>query len=209
MEVCLEEAVVREVGGGGWSKGLWVMRGVGCLDGVTGDVMDRLWCGCESRMDFGEEGRVGWAFLLAACVWSGSLVQWMALCFGPRIPTVARRHGASLLLKHFKHILSHPQPSRYRSTLDRELKMASPLPSISRFSLTFPSRIDQYHYSPDSYLPSCNHRGVALFDPAHSWHRMACSPLFIAHATTAARYKSRLPQSPSKQTPFSFFHHKK
>lgn len=55
MEVCLEEAVVREVGGGGWSKGLWVMRGVGCLDGVTGDVMDRRWCGCESRMDFGEE----------------------------------------------------------------------------------------------------------------------------------------------------------
>lgn len=153
----------------------------------------------------GWDGRFYWRLVFV----SGRLVQWMALCFGPRIPTVARRHGASLLLKHFKHILSHPQPSRYRSTLDRELKMASPVPSISRFSLTFPSRIDQYHYSPDSYLPSCNHRGVALFDPAHSWHRMACSPLFITHATTAARYKSRLPQSPSKQTPFSFFHHKK
>lgn len=34
------------------------MRGVGCLDGVTGDVMDRRWCGCESRMDFGKRG--GW-----------------------------------------------------------------------------------------------------------------------------------------------------
>lgn len=71
----------------------------------------------------------------------------------------------------------------------------------SRFSLTF-SQVRLTNTTTPKILISSNHRGVAIFDPAHSWHRMACSPLFIAHATTPARYKSRFPNGQANKPLF-------
>jgi hypothetical protein len=76
----------------------WVMRGCWLpgLVGVTGDVMDGRWCGCESRMGKGKEGGTGRFYWRLALMFR--VVGW---CFvlGSDCLVVSMMR----LLKHFKH----------------------------------------------------------------------------------------------------------